>query len=461
MLHLPAVGRMATSSIASRRRLLQAQLPLLGSSPRPSSLKLSCSRDSGTILTARPCFPGAACLVPPGVCELTEGLHVSWLIFMHSMQRHTTFSLLIRGVSLPFCCRIASSAEEALRARLAQREQRMAELSAALGSMQTRAAEDRRRSSQSADEQCRSMTEAATRAEPLLKRLSEAGSLASADIGRATQISAPELAGPASSADDSQAQVAYSEAACDALDAEQGGIESLQTHEAQQAPGICLHDTAGERGQSVSASADSADPAATASGQGMSAMQSALQRSSRESMEPSAAAAAPSTLLSAPGDNGRRGNDVGVSTHTLRLAEEAEDLRLELAQRTAQAAGLQSWVDHLMACQGEHEQTEASQAAQLAAQSEVSLPAEAMSALNSVHLSCNKLRTTSPQLWISAITLFTFSLASTWDCPVSCPECKIWFAGAAEAFTWTAAASDRVKEGHRDGLICAEHPGAC
>ena len=95
------------------------------------------------------------------------------------------------------------------------------------------------------------------------------------------------------------------------------------------------------------------------------------------------------------------GYDVGISAHTLRLAEEAEDLRLELAQRTAQAAGLQSRVDHLMACQGEHEQTETSQAAQLAAQNEVSLPAETISKTDTAYLLCSKLEITSLKLWIS------------------------------------------------------------
>ena len=61
-----------------------------------------------------------------------------------------------------------------------------------------------------------------------------------------------------------------------------------------------------------------------------------------------------------------------VSARMLQLAEQAEDLRMELAQRSAEARGLQGRVDHLMACQGEHERTEALQAAQLAEQAEVS-----------------------------------------------------------------------------------------
>ena len=290
---------------------------------------------------------------------------------------------LIVMVTLSSCCRIASSAEEALRARLAQREQRLAELSAALGSMQSRAAEGRRRSSRSADEQCRSMAEAAARAQPLLKRLSEAGSLASIDTSQAPETTAPALAGPVSSADDSQGQAACSEAACDGPDADQGGTESLQTQEAQQAPEPCLHDTARASQQLLSAPAESADPAATASDEGVSGMQPGSK-----SMQLPPSAAAPSMPLSAPGGDGRGVYDVGVSAHALRLAEDAEDLRLELGQRTAQATGLQSRVDHLMACQTEHERTEASQAAQLAAQSEVSLPSERMRKEETIHLSC-------------------------------------------------------------------------
>ena len=102
-------------------------------------------------------------------------------------------------------------------------------------------------------------------------------------------------------------------------------------------------------------------------------MQPGLEGRSGEDLQPTPATAS-SMLMSAPLDSGRA-HGLGVSAHALRLAEDAEDLRLELAQRSAQAAGLQSRVDHLMACQGEHERTVASQAAQLAAQTEVRLPA--------------------------------------------------------------------------------------
>ena len=97
-----------------------------------------------------------------------------------------------------------------------------------------------------------------------------------------------------------------------------------------------------------------------------------MQESSplREMLQ-STEAAGLKSLTSAPGGS-RRAYHMGVSAHTLQLAEEAEDLRLELAHRTAEARGLRSRVDHLMACQSEHENTEASQASQLAEQSEVS-----------------------------------------------------------------------------------------
>ncbi len=305
--------------------------------------------------------------------------------------------LLIRGFRLSFLCRIAGTAEEALRARLAQREQRLAELASALGSMQTRAAETRRRSSQSADEQCRSMMEAATRAQPLLHQLSEDGATAVICRRREAPDSAPASGGPAGSEENCQARAARSNPACDGPEAEQRDKAHLQEQELQPEPEVCQHDTAEVDQQVPSAPAEPSDTAATAPDEGTSGVQPGFQRPSRESMQ--TAAAAPIMLLSVPGGNGRGGYDVGVSAQALRLAEDAEDLRLELAQRTAQAAGLQSRVDHLMACQSEHERSEASQAAQLAAQSEVSLPAERMGKKGTINLSCRKLRIALPQLW--------------------------------------------------------------
>lgn len=268
---------------------------------------------------------------------------------------------LLRSVILLLCCRIASSAEDTLRARLAQREQRLAKLSGALGSMQSRAAEDRRRSSRAADEQCRHMREAATTAEPLLKRLSEDGAINSAPVG------------PASRAGDSHAQAASSQAvAVHGTKVEHGDSSSVHKLESERDPESCQTDTAGASQHCVGAVTEPADPAAAASQECASAIQPDLQKPSRGSLQP-AAVAAPGVLTSVPHDS-RGACDLGISTQQLRLAEDAEDLRLELAQRMAQAAGLQSRVDHLMACQSEHESTKASQAAQLAAQSEVGLP---------------------------------------------------------------------------------------
>ena len=267
-------------------------------------------------------------------------------------------------------CRIASSAEETLRARLAQREQRLAELSAALGSMQSRAAEGRRRSSHSADERCQSMMEAAARAEPLLRRLSGDGRNTGADPSSAAQRSVLPLGGPASGADNGQAGTACSDLACDDPE-DQGDSACPRDQEAQPAPDICQHDNAGANQQLLGATDEPGDHACTLSEEGARGVQPGLQRPPQESLQLTAAAG-PSTVLSAS-DEGRGTHGLGVSGHAMRLAEDAEDLRLELAQRTAQAAGLQSRVDHLMACLNEHELTGTSQAAQLAAQSKVSI----------------------------------------------------------------------------------------
>ena len=211
------------------------------------------------------------------------------------------------------------------------------------------------------------MREAATRAAPLLKRLSEDGA----------SDSAPALAvGPASRAVDSHAQDTSVQAAADSsTEEEQGDRSCVQKKEAKREPENYQPDIAGASQRCVGAASEPAEPPATASQGCASAMEFGLLRPSRGSVQPAAAAAAaaPGVPAAVPHDS-RGACDLGVSAHTLRLAEEAEDLRLELAQRMAQAVGLQSRVDHLMACQSEHDSTEASQTAQLAAQSEVSLP---------------------------------------------------------------------------------------
>ena len=253
------------------------------------------------------------------------------------------------------CHRIASKAEEALRARLAQREHRMSELSAALADMQSRAAEAMCVSSHSADEQCRQMVDAATRAEPLLKRLSNEGVLTSADTCRDPQhnVLASETTSRMAEAD--QMLGASSDAQHDdsSLKQEAQRIDEPQPQVAAEASLRCLD-----------ASTESSEPDTTSR---ITMQESSPLRETSQSTE----AAGPRSLTSAPGGS-RSAHHVGVSAHTLQLAEEAEDLRLELAHRTAEARGLQSRVDHLMACQSEHENTEASQASQLAEQSEVS-----------------------------------------------------------------------------------------
>lgn len=254
--------------------------------------------------------------------------------------------------------RIASNAEEALRARLAQREHRLGELSAALVNMQSRAAEGMCVSSHSADEQCRQMIDAATRAEPLLKRLSNEGVLTSADTCRDPPhyVLASETTRRKAEAD--QMRGASADAQHDNSSREQ---EAQHTNE----PGP--HVAAEASTRRLDASTESSQPDTTSR---ITMQESDLTAPLREILQ-STEADGPRRLTSAPGGS-KSVHHMGVSAHTLQLAEEAEDLRLELAHRAAEAKGLQSRVDHLMACQSEHENTEASQASQLAEQSEVS-----------------------------------------------------------------------------------------
>lgn len=261
------------------------------------------------------------------------------------------------------CHRIASSAEEALRSRLAQREQRIAELAAALDALQSRAAERRRQSSQFADGQCRDMRDAAARAESLIQRLSESGSSSTTQTRKASQGTVQASNANSSRTEGNQGSASPATEPLEATSAGQQPDKSQsQAAEAQlssqPAPSSAVQ--AESQGQAGVTEARTVDTTATPEADG---------HETRSDMAPvSGEAAMPAFSSALEESNGAY--KAGISTGMLRLAEDAEDLRLELAQRTAEAKGLQSRVDHLMACQDAHERTEAAQAAQLAEQTE-------------------------------------------------------------------------------------------
>ena len=241
----------------------------------------------------------------------------------------------------------------------------MAELAAALDALQSRAAERRRRSSQFADGQCRDMRNAAARAEPLIQRLSDCGAPSNIQTRKASWDTVQASNANSSRTEGNQGSTSPATGALEATSKGQQPYESqTQAAEAQfsSQPTPSAAAEAESLGQAGVTEARTVDTTATPEADG---------HETHSDMAPvSGEAAMPAVSSALEGSNGAY--KAGISTSMLRLAEDADDLRLKLAQRTAEAKGLQSRVDHLMACQDEHECTEAAQAAQLAEQNEAS-----------------------------------------------------------------------------------------
>ena len=264
--------------------------------------------------------------------------------------------------SCPLTCRLAGNAEEVLRARLAQREQRLAELSATVAALHSRAAEERDVSSREAEEQCCQMLSASQKAEPFLRYVSE---------GDAVSFPKAQAAAPGNPVVHAEFQSASGKGGGDTVEPsgmrrQSGGDCAPQEQESEHERRIetsAAEELAPDRGHATAVSCSMTEAAAAP---GSSRRQ--LPNNEGPQLPESASSGAVKPSLSENSSSHR----MGVSMCTLQLAEEAEDLRLELAQRTAEAQGLQARLEHLTACQEEHEQSYASQAAQLATQAKVS-----------------------------------------------------------------------------------------
>ena len=242
----------------------------------------------------------------------------------------------------------------------------MAELAAALDALQSRAAERRQQSSQFADGQCRDMRDAAARAEPLIQCLSESGSSSNTQTRKASRGTVQASNANSRCTEGNQGSASPATGPLEATSPGQQPDKSQpQAAEAQLSsqPTPSSPVQAESQGQAgFVTEARTVDTTATPEADG---------HETHSDMAPvSGEAAMPAFSSALEGSNGAY--KAGISTGMLRLAEDAEDLRLELAQRTAEAKGLQSRVDHLMACQDEHERTEAAQATELAEQTEAS-----------------------------------------------------------------------------------------
>ena len=252
-----------------------------------------------------------------------------------------------------------------MRARLAQREQRLAELSATLAALYSREAEERHIFLSSADEQSREMLDASQNAEPFLRRGSDEDAV-SFPGAQAAAVGSP---------------VAHDAVGQSMLNREGGkisetpaiGMRAIPEQEVMQGRNTEASAAAepAPDGGHAAVSCSKPEPAPAAPGA------STLQLPGNEGLwggaerlpEPASVDSARPPLAASSSSS-----RAGASARMLQLAEEAEDARLELAQRTAEARGLQARLEHLTACQADHEQAHASQAALLASRAEVSGP---------------------------------------------------------------------------------------
>ena len=252
-----------------------------------------------------------------------------------------------------------------MRARLAQREQRLAELSATLAALYSREAEERHGFIRSAGEQCHQMLDASQKAEPFLRRGSDEDAV-SFPGAQAAAVGSPV-------AHEAAGQSTLSKEGGDISETPAIGMRAIPEQEGEQrhtTEASVAAEPAPDRGHAA-VSCSQAEPAAALGASIQQLPNDERPQEGAERLPEPASSSAAWPALDASSDSS---HSAGAGARMLRLAEEAEDLRLELAQRTAEARGLQARLEHLTACQEEHEQAHASQAALLATRAEVSGP---------------------------------------------------------------------------------------
>ena len=252
-----------------------------------------------------------------------------------------------------------------MRARLAQREQRLAGLTATLAALYSQEAEERHVYIRLADEQCRHMLDASQHAEPFLRRGS--------DEDPVSFPGAQAAAVGSSVAVEAIGQSTLSKEEGDICETPAIGMRAIPEQEGKQrrTTEASVAEEPAPDGGHAAVSCSQAEPAAATGASTLQLPNDERPQEGAERLPEPTSSSAAWPALEASSDSS---HSAGAGARMLRLAEEAEDLRLELAQRTAEARGLQARLEHLTACQEEHEQAHASQAALLATRAEVSGP---------------------------------------------------------------------------------------